>query len=164
MGEIRLVYSTRKTIGSALIRAFSRCWCSHVAIMDGEYIIDATSRYGVRRIPFSEAIAEYDDYEIIAYEASRPTLAIDFARSKVGSKYDMLSYLWFIFGPLLRIMGFVVECENPNQFICSELANDVLKMGGVRLLEERSSKIKPRDLWMVNAGRVITRHRKYRDG
>jgi uncharacterized protein YycO len=164
MGEIMLVYSTRKTIGSALIRAFSRCWCSHVAILDGEYIIEATGSHGVRRVPFSEALAEYDDYAIVAYEVPRPRLGIDFARSKVGSKYDIPAYLWFMVGPVLRLIGHDVEYDHPKKFICSELANDVLKMAGRQLVAERSSKIKPRDLWIVNCGRVITQHRKYNNG
>ena len=136
---MKLVFARRHRIGSWLIRLGTFSQWSHVALLDGDVVYDATGALGVARRSYAAFAAEYPNHEIAEVVCDDAT-ARAWVVSQLGKDYDYSA----IFGIALRT-GWASE----DKWFCSELVEAALQAGGVRRFREDLSRITPRDVWMV---------------
>lgn len=100
---------------SIVIRLFTLSRWSHVAIVDGDYIIETTLLTGCVRIPKFEWEKKHKTVKYCELPSNRTTGdALSYARSRVGNKYDWRG-----------IIGLAVrrgDMQQKNKEFCSELA------------------------------------------
>ena len=100
---------------SIAIRLFTLSRWSHVAIVDGDHIIETTLLTGCVRIPKGEWQKKHKTVKYCDMPSNRTTEdALAYARSRVGNKYDWRG----IFGLAVRRGG----AQDPARDFCSELA------------------------------------------
>lgn len=104
----RIAFSTRRGLFSAVIRALTFSRWSHVVLIHGDHVIEATFPR-VRMIGRSEWEVEQKRFEL---GPEVPYSAWIFARNQLGCRYD--------FGALLGI-AFRKKWDAPGQWFCSEL-------------------------------------------
>lgn len=117
MQTAKVIFATNYKPFSLLIMLFSLSRWSHCAILDGQYVIDATLSTGVRRIKFSEWVSHYSSYEIVEMPVTNKVQRLEWARSRVGKKYDPLGILSLI----LR-----KNHEERDKWFCSEFVAEYL--------------------------------------
>ncbi len=142
---MRLLFCTSNKIGSRLIRAFTWSKWSHVAIVDGNEVIEAAWPR-VRIKPLAEVLAEHTAYELV--DVPDELLAddvIDAVRSQVGKPYDWTA----IVGIFLRR-----DWEESDSWFCSELVAWGFAQANASLFRADSvRRVTPEHLWMLAPGR-----------
>jgi uncharacterized protein YycO len=112
MQTFKVIFADNNKPASLLIKLFTLSWWSHCAILDGDFVIDATLASGVRRIPYREWEEHYTYHEAVNFPCANKDKAIEFARAQVGKSYDWLGILSFIFRK---------NYEDTSKWFCSEL-------------------------------------------
>ncbi len=138
MNTVTLVFSRKHHIGSLLLRAFLWSEWSHVAIVDGEDVIEAATGAGVRRRPLADLLAESSQYEIVDVPALSPASVIAAARTQIGKPYD-----W----PGVLGIGFRRRWQDDDSWFCSELVAWAFHTSGCPLFRIDAWRITPRDLY-----------------
>ena len=100
-----------KTAGAAIIRAVTWSDWSHVAIIDGEEVIEATWP-AVRVVPLADVIVKHSRFVVADIPCQDPAAVIAAARSQIGKPYDLTA----IFGMLARR-----DWQEADAWFCSEL-------------------------------------------
>ncbi|WP_115954009.1 YiiX/YebB-like N1pC/P60 family cysteine hydrolase [Cupriavidus plantarum] len=112
MKTVRLMFSTTHWPLSAVIRAFTWSRWSHVAVIDGDTVIEAVAVHGVRRAPLKEAIERASDFALVDLPARSPEAVIEAAASQLGKPYDYSA-----------LVGLALhrEWQDDGAWFCSEL-------------------------------------------
>lgn len=113
MNRLPVIYGRNSTPASAGLRLFMWSLYSHVGIIDGDFVIEATAKHGVVRTPIAEFKARYTEWATGEYLiACSPAEAIQRARSQIGKPYDWLA---------IAGMFFRTGWDDTDSWVCSEL-------------------------------------------
>lgn len=141
MNTVRLMFSTTRWPLSALIRTATWSRWSHVALVDGETVLEAVAVHGVRRAPLADAIARAADYAFVDLPARDPAAVLSAAASQLGKPYDYTALL----GLALRR-----DWQESDAWFCSEYAAWAFLAAGQPLLRaEVVRRVTPQHLWML---------------
>jgi hypothetical protein len=139
--RIQLLYSTTRKPFSALIRAVTWSRWSHVALIDGEHIIESVANGGVRQYPLEQAISLAADHCIVDLPARDPQAILDAARSQLGKPYDWTAILG---------LGLHRDWQKDDSWFCSELvAWAAAEVGEHWFRPEALRRVTPQHLWML---------------
>lgn len=141
MPALTVIYSRSHGIGSLLIRAASwwGAW-SHVAIVDGDDVIEARAWQGVVRTPLDAHLQRASAHEVVQIECPNPQAVLSFARAQVGKPYDWGGVLAF---PLREPLA------DESRWFCSELVEAALLAGGRARFREAPARVTPWQSYMV---------------
>ena len=137
--SVRLVFTRRHALGSLVLRTFLWSAWSHVALIDGDEIIEAAAGHGVRVRPLAELLGEASEHEVIALPARSPRAVLAAARSQVGKPYDWRGVLG---------IGARRRWHDTDAWFCSELVAWAFARGGSPLVRIDTWRITPRDLYL----------------
>lgn len=139
---MKIIYCSKPSLVSWLIRIFTWSRFSHTAIVEDDvYIIDSTMTHGgVQRRRLAEIIEEYPTLVIVDVAVEDETKALEFARSQLGKPYDWTA-----------IVGFIMRRDwaDESDWFCSELAEASITAGGRVRFRESLSRITPEISWAV---------------
>jgi uncharacterized protein YycO len=137
---MRVLFSTSKLPGAALIRAVTWSDWSHVAVIDGEEVIEATWP-AVRVSALADVLAKHSRNIIVDIPCQDPAAVLAALRSQVGKPYDLTA----LFGLLVRR-----DWQEPDAWFCSELVAWAFDQGGSPLFRrEALYRVTPQHLWMI---------------
>lgn len=154
MAAVDVIYSRRPAAGSVALCALQglKRW-SHVAIVDGDRVIQAVGRHGVIATPLSEHLAGIEvcegwpvlsrlgAWERVAIDCPNPAAALAFAREQIGKRYDWLGLAAF---PLRPVAGlFRSPLDDHDRWFCSELLEAALIAGGRSRFREMPAHVSP---------------------
>lgn len=138
---IQLLFTRKRTVSSFVIRAFCGSLWSHVALVDGEHVIEAVGLHGVRRVPWAEALRGTSHHTLVDFIEADPVPVLRAAKAQVGKPYDFKA----IFGLWLR-SGW----DETDAWFCSELVAWALEQGGHRLFRTKDiPRVTQQHLWML---------------
>lgn len=140
MGTVSLLFSTSQKIGAVAIRAVTWSKYSHVALLDGDEVIEATWP-AVRVAPLAEVIAAHSAHAIVELPCRDPQAVIAAAASQIGKPYDYTAILG---------LGLRRDWQEEDAWFCSELVAWAFQQGGSPLFRpEALYRITPQHLWMI---------------
>lgn len=126
-------------IGSAAIRLATWSLWSHVALVRGSDVIEASARGGVRLTDVSELRDRYRESPIIGVAGLDGDSAWNYALSQLGKPYD--------FPGLLGLTPFR-NWSDDSAWHCSELVGACLIRGGVFSGNwKKQNRVTPQDIW-----------------
>jgi uncharacterized protein YycO len=137
---VRVLFCTSKLPGAAIIRAVTWSDWSHVAIVDGDEVIEATWP-AVRVAPLAEVVAKHSRHTFAEIPCQDAAAVIAAVRSQVGKPYDLTA----LFGMLVRR-----DWQEADAWFCSELVAWAFAEAGAPLFRpEALYRITPQHLWMI---------------
>ena len=140
MDHVKLLFCTSQKIGAVAIRAVTWSKYSHVALLDGDEVIEATWP-AVRVAPLAEVIAKHSRHILVDMPCQDAVAVLAAARSQVGKPYDLTA----LFGLLVRR-----DWQEPDRWFCSELVAWAFEQGGAPLFRpEALYRVTPQHLWMI---------------
>ncbi|SCU94337.1 conserved hypothetical protein [Cupriavidus necator] len=141
MKTVRLFFSTTRWPLSAAIRAATWSRWSHVALVDGETVIEAVAVHGVRRAPLAEAIARAASFAFVDLPARDPAAVLAAGAAQINKPYDYTALI----GLALRR-----DWQARDAWFCSELVAWSFEAAGQPLLRsEVVRRVTPQHLWML---------------
>lgn len=142
MNVINLLFCTNpRNPLSWVIRAGSWSKWSHVAIIDGDDVIEAVAIDGVVVTPLADRKASDPTWQIVTLPCAKPDAVISAARSQLGKPYDYTGVLG---------IGLHRDWQQTNRWFCSELVAWAFEQGGSPLFRAGASRrVTPQDVWMV---------------
>lgn len=152
MAALGLLFSTTGSPFSALIRATTWSRWSHVALIDGDSVIEAAALHGVRRIPAAQAVAAARRAAVVDMSCCDPQAVIAAAAEQIGKPYDWTAVLG---------LGLRRDWQEPDAWFCSELVAWAFDAAGQALFRPDSlRRVTPQHLWMLAPasppGRVVS--------
>lgn len=143
---MRVLFCTSTLPGAVAIRALTWSRFSHVALIDGEEVIEAVWPR-VRIASLADVIASHSQgYAIADLYCADPAAAIAAARAQIGKPYDL--------GALAGIL-FRRDWQAGSRWFCSELVAWAFAQGGSPLFRaDALSRITPQHLWMISPSSV----------
>lgn len=124
---MKVIFGSRKKIGSLLLRFFTFSRWSHVGIVYGDSVVEA-SILRVRTIPLCEFKLEYPEWEMGDLPCADEAKARDYAYSRVGNLYD--------FGGLLAFPFRLRNWQASSRDFCSELPVCAAQVGGTEYVRD----------------------------
>lgn len=131
---MKLIFVRNNKPFSWLIRVFTWSRWSHVGIVDGDNVIEATATHGVVITPLHDFVARYNDHSFADVVVEYEEAALERAYCEVGKKYDFTA----IVGILFR-SGW----NDDDSWFCSELVAHAA--GTYRA--DRVGRITPEMIW-----------------
>ena len=137
---MKLVLCRSKTIGSWLIRTATWSDWSHVAIVDGDEVIEAVWPK-VRIAKLADIVLQHSECEFIDFTTDRDQEIIAAARSQVGKPYDLVGVLG---------LWWHRDWQDDSKWWCSELPAWACDRAGVpHFRPEAMHRINPQHWWML---------------
>lgn len=124
---MKFIYVRATNIFSLGIRALEGGAASHVGIVDGDHVIEASFWHGVRRVPREKFLEHYTVVDEIEFSVPDEAVGIEWAHRQLGKPYDVTGVLGFL---LWR------NWSSDNRWYCSELAVGAALQAG-RTLADR---------------------------
>ncbi|SED51101.1 YiiX/YebB-like N1pC/P60 family cysteine hydrolase [Pseudomonas anguilliseptica] len=147
MGSIQLLFSTTHHPFSGLIRAATWSDWSHVALVAGNYVIEAVALEGVRQVSKAYAIERASAYSLVDMPARNPQAIIDAARSQIGKPYDWTA---------IAGLGLHRDWQEEDSWFCSELLAWAADQAGEPWFRpEALRRITPQHIWMLSPERGL---------
>lgn len=141
MLTIKLLFSTTHYPFSALIRATTWSRWSHVALIDGDQVIEAVALEGVRQGSLSGALSGAREYEVVELPCSDPCTVINAARSQLGKPYDWTA---------IAGLSLHRDWQEEDSWFCSELvAWAAAQAGEIWFRPDALRRVTPQHLWML---------------
>lgn len=141
MSTISLLFSASHHPMSSVIRACTWSSWSHVAIIDGDEVIEAMAPNGVRRFPVVQAIDHAKRAAIVELPCMDPQAVIAAAASQLGKPYDYTAIVG---------LGLHRDWQEDDAWFCSELVAWSFAQAGESLFRaEVLRRITPQHLWML---------------
>lgn len=141
MQKITLMFSTADTAFSALIRATTWSSWSHVALVDGDSVIEASVFKGVRRVSLADAVRRVKSIQLVELPCRDPAAVIAAAASQIGKPYDYAGVLG---------LGFRRNWQDDDAWYCSELIAWAFSAASEpRFRADAVRRITPEHLWML---------------
>ncbi len=142
MKTIALLFSTTGNPMSTAIRAFTFSRWSHVAIIDGDDVIEAAALHGVRRVSVIDAINRAKRGEVVEFPALDPDRIIAAAAGQIGKPYDYTALIG---------LGLRRDWQESDSWFCSELVAWAFHEAGEPLFRaEAMHRVTPEHLWMLD--------------
>ena len=131
---------------SSVMAFFTYGKWTHVAIVKGEHVIEATAvgkPAGVREVTLRYFIQAHPRYHLRAVPCADPDKVWAFCESQLGKKYD---WLWVLSWPFRLRRG------HPNRWSCSELICAAFQHAGEPLLagDDGCHSVTPRDFYLIS--------------
>ncbi|MCG8993330.1 hypothetical protein LH427_07790 [Laribacter hongkongensis] len=143
MSAVQLLFTTTPWPASWLIRAGTWSAWSHVALVDGDHVIESVMGHGVRRGPLYGAIRRASRHALVSLPASNPALIIAAAAEQVGKPYDYTAILG---------LGLHRDWQDDEAWFCSELVAWAFQQAGEPLFRaECLRRVTPQHLYMLPA-------------
>ena len=137
---MKIIFCSSNTIGSKLIRMVTWSKHSHVALVNGDEVIEATYPK-VKVTPLNEILSKHTNCVIVDIPCD-DNKAIEAAKSQIGKPYDLKGMLGLAFNH---------DWQDDGQWWCSELVAWALSQGDAKLFrDEVMHRITPQDLWKLN--------------
>jgi uncharacterized protein YycO len=145
---ITLIFSSKNSIGSRIIRLFTWSRWSHVALLCPDNTVIESTAPRVRRVNLADFVANSKEYAIVQLLELDPNPLIYLVSTQLGKKYDYLGALG---------IGFHRNWQDDSKWICSELiAWGLDKIGHPVFRSEEINKVTPGDFWKLQApGKTI---------
>lgn len=142
MSALELLFCTNpRNPLSWMIRAGSWSRWSHVALVDGEHVIEAVAIHGVVRTPLALRQAQDPTWCISSLPCRNAESILAAARTQLGKPYDYTGVLG---------IGLHREWQQDDSWFCSELVAWAFAQGGDALFRTESvRRVTPEDLWML---------------
>lgn len=138
---LNLIFSRSHAPVSLAIQALTFSRWSHVGILNGSSVIEATSPK-VREVSLDKFMADKSALEVAKIYCGEPATAIRAAQSQIGRPYDW-SALWGILSGR--------DWQAPDKWFCSELVAWSLAQAGSPIVRlEGQSRVTPGDLWLMS--------------
>jgi len=142
MSTVSLLFSTSGHPMSAVIRACTWSSWSHVALIDGDEVIEASAPAGVRRFPVVQAIDHARKAVIVDLSCRDPQAVIAAAASQIGKPYDYTAIVG---------LGLHRDWQEDDAWFCSELVAWSFQHAGEPLFRaECLRRVTPQHLWMLS--------------
>lgn len=126
---------------SWLIRAGSWSQWSHVAIIDGDDVIEAIAINGVVRTPITVRKVQDTRWEVVAMPCADPSAVIAAAASQIGKPYDYTGVLG---------VGLHRDWQDDGRWFCSELVAYAFEAAGFPLFRaDAFRRISPQAIWQL---------------
>ena len=138
---MKLVFCNSNLIGSWIIRKLTFSRWSHVAIVDGDTVIEAVWPK-VRRVPLSHLLETHRDHEFAEVDVEFEPSALSFASSQIGRRYDWRA--------LLGITTPTRDWERSDQWYCAELAAAAINAGSRKPLFRDKARVTPQMLYLLS--------------
>ena len=138
---ITLLFTTSYHPLSAVIRATTWSRWSHVALVDGNTVIEAAAPGGVAKRTLADAIQHARDYELVQLPCRNPIKVLQAASSQIGKRYDYSAIvgLW-----LHR------DWQDERRWFCSELIAWAFQEAGEPLFRpDAARRITPQHLYLL---------------
>lgn len=145
---MQLIFTRSRSPFGALIRAFEGGQWDHVAVVDGDNVIEATALHGVRHRPRADLLADRPQHQVVHVDLPDERAALKFARSQVGKPYDWTAILGFL---LWR------DWSKTRRWYCSELAAQACAAGGLAVAG-RQPRVGVRLMHAVASGWALAQH------
>lgn len=141
---MQVIFCASRKIGAMAIRAVTWSKWSHVAIVDGDEVIEATWPH-VRVRPLADLLTSQSRHAVVDLPCRSPAAAIAAARSQIGKPYDLSA----LFGLLMHR-----DWQEDDRWFCSELVAWAFDQAGSPLFRpEAMHRITPEHLWMLSPER-----------
>lgn len=142
MGAIELLFCTNpRNPLSWAIRAGSWSRWSHVAMIDGDTVIESVALKGVVRTPLAERQQSDPVWKISAIPCSAPDAVLAAAASQIGKPYDYTAVIG---------LGLHRDWQRDDAWFCSELTAWAFAQGGHPLFRaDAVRRVTPQHLWMM---------------
>lgn len=141
MESVRVIFTRNWLPGSRLIRARTWSRWSHVALIDGDEVVEAAMFAGVRSTPLADLIAASSAYSIQHLPVRDAATFIAAVRSQIGAGYD-----W----PGALGIGLRLDLERSKWYSCAELlAWAAHETGQPWFRPDRIGRVTPEHLWML---------------
>lgn len=138
---MKALFSASPKPGSVLIRAGTWSRFSHVALVDGDEVIEAVWPK-VRVAPLAEVMALHSVNVLARLPCRDPDIAIRAARSQLGKPYDLTAVVG---------IGLHRNWQETDSWFCSELLAWALAQSGSPLFRaEALHRVVPQHLWMLS--------------
>lgn len=140
MSTINLLFCTNpRNPLSWVIRAGSWSQWSHVAIIDGDDVIEAVALDGVVRTPLATRKTQDKRWEVVRLRCENPAAVIAAASAQIGKPYDYTGVLG---------VGLHRDWQQRGSWFCSELVAYAFQMGGSSLFRANAfRRITPQNIW-----------------
>ncbi|CUA82081.1 MULTISPECIES: YiiX/YebB-like N1pC/P60 family cysteine hydrolase [Gulbenkiania] len=146
MANIQLLFTTTRLPASWLIRLGTWSAWSHVALVDGDRVIESVMGHGVRSVPLSSAIARASDHVMVSLPAHNAAAIIAAARTQLGKPYDYTAILG---------LGLHRDWQEDDAWFCSELVAWAFQQAGEPLFRpDCMRRVTPQHLYMLPAPEV----------
>ena len=137
---MKIIFCTSNGISSRIIRGITWSEFSHVAVIDGDEVIEAVYPH-VRVTPLADIIARHSRCAIVEIPCDEKA-AILAARSQIGKPYDLKGMIG---------IGINRDWQDDGQWWCSELVAWAIASGGNKLYrDEFMHRVTPQHLWLPN--------------
>lgn len=142
MDSVSLLFCTNpRNPLSLAIRACSWSTWSHVALIDGDSVIEAVALNGVVRTPLARRQAADPRWAISPLPCRDADTVIAAAASQIGKPYDYTAVIG---------LGLHREWRDDDSWFCSELVAWAFVQAGSPLFRSDSlHRVTPQDLWML---------------
>lgn len=141
MSSVSLLFSTSRHPMSAVIRACTWSSWSHVALIDGDEVIEATAPAGVRRYPVLLALDHAKQAAIVDLPCRDSRAVIAAAASQLGKPYDYTA---------IAGLGLHRYWQEDDRWFCSELVAWAFSQAGESLFRaDVLRRVTPQHLWML---------------
>lgn len=128
------------------VRTWSR-W-SHVALVDGDSVIEAVALKGVVRTPLWRRQAVDPRWAISALPCRDPSAVIEAATTQLGKPYDYTA---------VAGLGLRRVWKDADSWFCSELVAWAFDQGGSPLFRTESMRrVTPENLWMLRPAEMLS--------
>lgn len=138
---MKLVFCNSNMIGSWIIRKLTFSRWSHVAIVDGENVIEAVWPK-VRRSSLAHLLETHRDYEIAEIDVELDAVALSFAGSQIGKRYDWRA----LFGLITPTR----DWERTEQWDCAELVAAAINAGSRKPLFRDKARVTPQMIYLLS--------------
>jgi uncharacterized protein YycO len=140
---MRLIFSRRRTLSSALIRWFTWSRWSHVSVQVSDtLVIDSRALAGgVHYHPVERLLAESSAHEVVDLPLPDEAAALAWLQEQIGRPYD-----W---SAVLGVLWRSVRWDEPDAWFCSELVEGAIVAGGLSRYRAPPARITPELLWVV---------------
>lgn len=138
---MKLLLSTETGIIHWAIRVSAFSQWSHVAVIDGDNVIESVSFAGVREIPLQQALQTASKYTTIEIPIPNEAAFLEAVRSQIGKPYDYTA-----------IAGLLVhrDWQAEDRWFCSELPAWAANKAGCPIFRaEAMHRVTPEHWWML---------------
>lgn len=140
MNNVEVIFSRSNNIGSWLIRLSTWSRWSHVAIVDGDDVIEAVWP-NVRKVSLDYFKTQHGATEVVSLSCCDQSAIVHAARSQIGKPYDWTAVIG---------IGLHHDWQEDDSWFCSELvAWAFAKAGDALFRTERMQRVTPENLWML---------------
>lgn len=142
MNTVDLLFCTNPSNPlSWAIRAGSWSKWSHVALIDGEDVLEAVALHGVVRTPLATRKQQDTSWQVVTLACRDRQAIIDAAATQLGKPYDYTGVIG---------IGLHRDWQQDDSWFCSELVAWAFQQGGSPLFRPGASRrVTPQDIWML---------------